>query len=442
MTFLAPGFFLAALGIAAATVALHLIVTRQPRAGVLPTARFVPDMPATATARAARPSDLLLLLLRVLLVLAAGAGLARPVFKPSRGAEARVILLDVSRSVRDAAAIRDSVRGLYRPHDALIFFDSSARQVTTGVADSLSALHPSTTRGNISGALIAAMRAASGLRDYADSIELVIVSPFASEELDASTRAVRQLWPGKARMVRMEQAPESPSRAGVLDVKVAADDPIRVSSARVHAVSGVGALLVRDDTSAVDPSAVTGAGRALVTWPIASRPRAAVERAVRDTIGGVLADSALVVATFERRWRYPADSIKDVEVIARWIDGEPAAIEWPASTGCIRSVAVPVSPIGDLVIRDDFIRFVGALSSGCVARESVRPAGVEALNDLAGAGGLARREAFRPRTDVRSALAPWLLALALVAAIAELFVRRRKRDSSAVRSFVRRDRAA
>jgi hypothetical protein len=76
MTFLAPGFFFASLGISAAIVALHFIVTRQPRAGILPTARFVPDMPANATARATRPSDLLLMLLRILLVLAAGTALA------------------------------------------------------------------------------------------------------------------------------------------------------------------------------------------------------------------------------------------------------------------------------------------------------------------------------------------------------------------------------
>ena len=98
MTLLAPGFFFASVAVAAAIVALHFIVTRQPRAAILPTARFVPDTRATTVARARRPSDLLLMLLRVLLVLAAGAGLARPVLTPSRGAEARVVLVDVSRS--------------------------------------------------------------------------------------------------------------------------------------------------------------------------------------------------------------------------------------------------------------------------------------------------------------------------------------------------------
>ncbi|MGK2962903.1 MAG: hypothetical protein ACSLFK_12250, partial [Gemmatimonadaceae bacterium] len=44
---------------------------------------------------------------------------------------------------------------------------------------------------------------------------------------------------------------------------------------------------------------------------------------------------------------------------------------------------------------------------------------------LQGSGGLAPREVFRPRGDVRSWLAPWLLALGLAAAVFEMFVRRR-----------------
>ena len=122
MTFLAPGFFFASLAVAAAVVALHFIVTRQPRAAVLPTARFVPDLPATATARATTPSDFLLMLLRVLLVLAVGAALARPVFKPSRTASARVILVDASRAVGDISAIRDSALHYYREGDAVVVF--------------------------------------------------------------------------------------------------------------------------------------------------------------------------------------------------------------------------------------------------------------------------------------------------------------------------------
>jgi hypothetical protein len=80
------------------------------------------------------------MLLRVALVLAAGAGLAKPVLKPSRSADARVVLADVSRSQRDSMTVRDSVRALFRNHDALVVFDSSARAVGGSVSDSINTI--------------------------------------------------------------------------------------------------------------------------------------------------------------------------------------------------------------------------------------------------------------------------------------------------------------
>jgi hypothetical protein len=418
MTLLAPGFFIASLAVAAAVVALHFIVTRQPRAGILPTARFVPDLPATATARATRPSDLPLMLLRVLLVLAAGAGLAKPIVKPSRGVEARVILADVSRSVQDTGALNDSVRAQYRSHDVVIAFDSSARVIS---GDSISHLHGTRARGNLSAALIAALRAGSGLRDRADSVELVIVSPFANEEIDAATDSIRGLWPGHARLVSVRQneavvAGAKPS----LEIRASQGDPLAVTVAQAKSNSDATALIFRSGGVTETPA------RATIEWPVNERPRGAVAKGARDTIGGVTAHGALVVASFERRWVYPPDSIRGGEIVARWIDGEPAAVEFPGTASCIRSVAIPVAPAGDLAIRRDFIRFVGALSGDCISATAMRPADAPQLARLAGSGGLVPREAFPPRGDVTSDLAPWLVGLAIILAIAELFVRRRR----------------
>lgn len=426
MTFLAPGFFFASLAVAAGVIALHFIVTRQPRAAILPTARFVPDLPATATARATRPSDLLLMLLRVLLVLAAGAGLAKPIFKPSRGAEARVILADVSRSNSDLSAVRDSVRALYRDHDALVVFDSSARVIATNARDSIAMLEASQRRGNLSAALIAAMRAGSSLRDRADSIELIIVSPFAREEMDAATDSIRQLWPGRARLVRIGRTDSDVARiAQKLDIKANAVDPLQVTASLARNDSTATGLIVRDPSEAVSNTI----DRAVIEWPESARPRGAVARAVKDTIGGVVSGNAAVIAAFERRWIYPADSLRGAEVVARWIDGEPAAIETARTSGCSRSVAISVNPAGDLVIRNDFVKLTAALSRDCVAGRARVPAPVADVDKLAGQGALASRDAFQPRSDVRSGLAPWLIGLAVAAAIAELFVRRRRAEN-------------
>lgn len=428
MTFLAPGFLWGAVLVAAGIVALHFIVPRQPRASVLPTARFVPDLRATAVARAMRPSDLPLMLLRVLLVLAAGAGLAKPVLNSSRGAEARVILVDVSRSARDSIATRDSVRAIYRNHDALVVFDSSARVIAGNVGDTLGALRATRRRGNLSAALIAAMRAGSRLRDRADSLELIIVSSFAAEELDVATDSIRRLWSGKARLVRVgETAMDTVDLADKLEISAAAVDPLHVTVALARNAATASGFIARG--SIQNPQPASSSGRPFIEWPASTRPRGAIQRDVRDTIGGVLAGEALVVAAFERQWSFPADSLRGAEVIARWVDGEPAAIERPDGVGCVRSVAVPVSPAGDLVIRKDFVRFVASLSRACSQRTSLAAADPAVIAKLEGQGGFAPREAFQPPSDVHSGLAPWLLALAMAAAIAELFVRRRRTDA-------------
>jgi hypothetical protein len=88
-------------------------------------------------------------------------------------------------------------------------------------------------------------------------------------------------------------------------------------------------------------------------------------------------------------------------------------------------VAVPVPSAGDLPIRKDFVRFVTSLSGPCSQITSLVPADPSVVVKLEGKGGLAPRTVFQPLTDTRSGLAPWLFALAIAAAIAELFVRRR-----------------
>jgi hypothetical protein len=432
MTFLAPGFLFASLAVAAAIIALHFIVTRQPRSAILPTARFVPDTRATTVAPARRPSDLPLMLLRVLLVLAAGAGLARPVLTPRRGAEARVILVDVSRSARDSIAIRDSVRAVYRNQDAVVLFDSSARLVAEKVGDSIAALRPTGRRGNVSAALIAALRAGSALRDRADSLELVIVSPFSREELDAATDTIRKLWPGKARLVRVAvPVVDTVAAPSSLAISAAADDPLAVTVGLARSTATASGRIDRGDASS--PLSGVVSGGSLIDWPASTRPRFAVPRAARDTVGGVMAGDAVVVSTFDRQWSFPPDSLRGAEVIARWVDGEPAAVERPDGNGCVRSVAIPVTPVGDFVIRHDFVRFVASLTRPCSQITSLIPADPPVVAKLEGKGGLAPRAAFQPLTNAHSDLAPWLFALAIAAAIAQLFVRR-GRDAKTVAS--------
>ena len=420
MTFLAPGFLFASMAVAAAIAALHFIVTRQPRAAILPTARFVPDTPATTIAPVRRPSDLLVMILRMLVVLAAGAALAKPILTASRGASARVILVDVSRSVSDSIAIRDSARSVYRDGDAVVLFDSSTRLLSGGIAEALASLQPQSGRGNVSAALIGALRAGSALRDRADSLDLVIISPFAREELDAATDSIRRLWPGRARLIRIAAPPPpAPSVAAPLDISADPTDPLRETVRLVRTTNGASALIDRRP-----PSSLSRATEASIEWPASGRPRFAIQRPVRDTVGGVAAGDSRVVARFVREWSYPDDSLRGTEVVARWVDGEPAAVERRDGEGCTRSVAIPVSSAGDLVLRPEFVQLVATLAAPCTWKSAVIPADPAAVGRLEGSGGLAPRDAFMPPTEARSELAPWLFALALAAAIAELLARR------------------
>ena len=427
MTFVAPWFLVGAFAVASAIVAMHFIVIRPPRSAVLPTARFVPETRATAVASASRPSDLLLMLLRVLTVLAAGAALAKPVFHASRSTTAGVILVDASRSVRDTFALRDSVRAVYRAGDVVVLFDSATRLIAGNVPDSLARIAPTSERGNLSAALIAALRAGSVLRENADSLRLTIVSPLATEELDAATDSIRALWRGGARIVQLPSA--LPTTNSVTRVNIDADpsDPLSIAVSRMPRGGSLNAT-IHCRSSAGD--SLSGSGLTIV-WPTSARPPGAIPRAVVDTVGGVTGDGGQVIAPFERRWLYPADSLRGATVVARWVDGEPAAIERERGDDCARSVAIPVAPIGDLVIRNDFIRFVSGLAAACIQQLPVIVVDAQRVARLAGSSALAPRSAFQPRADSRSSLARWLFGLALAASIAELFLRRRRSSQNA-----------
>jgi len=161
-----------------------------------------------------------------------------------------------------------------------------------------------------------------------------------------------------------------------------------------------------------------------------------------DSVGGVTTADETVIAPFERPWSFPPDALRGAEVIARWADGEPAAIERAVDSGCLRSIAIPVTAAGDLAIRHDFVRLVETLSQRCSRFSALIPANRTDVARLAGTGGLAPRSAFQSPGDTRSSLAPYLLALAILAAIAELLVRRRAPAEAGRAKITREARAA
>ena len=427
MSFLFPGFLAAAGAIAAGAVLLHLIVTREPNLFPLPTARFAPERAIHARTRALEPRDLLLLAVRVALVLAVGAALARPILTPARRPLIKLVLVDRSRAAASAGETADSARAVLGNGDLLVLFDSAATLVEHGTADTLARLSVVPVAGRLSTGLIAALRAASRLREAADSIELVVISPLLGEEVDAATDSLRALWPAGIRLVLTTAAPEA--RVPAVELVTGADDPLRLALPAPSGAEG-DVRIVRKPATTADSTWAMRDGRVLVVWPRSGEAPDGWHTMAADTAGAVAAEGVVVVAPFVRtlRWRGGSAAVPTpVSVVARWVDGDPAAIEAPHGAGCIRSVTIGVPAKGDLVLGRRFADLVASLVGRCGGAVQRAPLGSAARARLSGEPATARAPAIgfpAPRTAA-SPLARWLLLTALLLAGVEMLARRR-----------------
>ena len=424
MSFLLPGFLLAAGAIAAGAVLLHFIVTREPDQLELPTARFAPERTIQARARRFEPRDLLLLLIRVTLVLVVAAALAGPVIAPSRRDVIRIVMLDRSRAVASPAEAADSARALLRAGDPLILFDSSATILEPNITDSLDGLAGVIVPGRISTALIAALRTASRIRDRADSIELVLVSPLAGEEVDAATDSIRGRWPAGIRLVpvAMGTAPPAP----VVSLESDPSDPLRMTLLPAAGNGSPGTVWVlRRLAGSADSAWADQPGRVLVVWPDSGVPPGWTA-GTPDTVGAVMAGGVVVVAPFLRQLSRVAERRGDL-VVARWVDGEPAAVETALGQGCIRTVTITVPRAGDLVLDPRFGRLVSALTEPCGGAANYRPLDPVARARLAGNDRLLRTAAagIVPAERMATPWSRWLLLAALLLMGLEAVARRK-----------------
>ena len=429
VAWLAPSALGVALAGALGVLAAHLLARHRPPRAPLPTARFVPAArPASAT-RVAPPSDPLLLALRVLALLLAGAAFARPVRLPPRGSVARVVAVERPRDATSVEETRAAARALVRDGDRVILFDSVAHAPLVGEAArvALDGLTPSASHAALTPALLAAMRAGAALSRGADSVELAIVSPLGAGEADAATAAARAGWPGRVRVVRVAARERVQARPDRVTLRAASDDPLAATLglAGLLGAAEASVRVVRDAPAAADTAWVRAdSGRVLVHWPVDAVRAGWARRGAVDTSGAVVSGGATIVATFERRARPP-----DGWVVARFVDGEAAATERRIGAGCVRDVAVAL-PAGDAPLRAPMQRLARELVSPCAEpggpAEPTGLSGDSLASLLAGRGALApsRRLGIAGADERRSTLAPWLLAAAIGALLLEMLVRR------------------
>ena len=386
MTFLAPGWLLAgALG-ALMVVAIHLLARRNPRPYPLPTTRFIPERPASAAALARRPSDLLLLLLRATAVFWLGLAFSQPVFPPPRHT-ALIALVDRTRA---APVLDDSTKALLAKADRVVEFDSA-----------------------ISSGLITAFRAAGTLRRVADSVDLLVVSPLVREEWDAATLAIARAWPGRIR-VRWVAPVVHPEP--VSPMAIDPEDPLAATLALLGPLPSM-VRIVRRGANTADSTWASGGG-ALVVWPD-NLEHSGWAPVKPDTASAVATGQIVVVASFVRSVSLPLG-----RAIARWNDGTPAAVERPLGSGCQRDVGIPVTPVGDFVLRPNVRQLSRRLLAPCGGDRDLNRVGDALVDSLRGPTMLASTADLGQRQEKRVPAEGILLVAALALLLIETVVRR------------------
>ncbi len=432
MSFLAPWMMVAGVVSALGVFALHLLTTRRPPAVMFPTARFVPESDVRAVARTSRPTDVLLLVLRALAVLAIGAAFAQPV-PDAPGAQVRtVVALEWTTAVVDIESARRQAKGYLARGNALVVFDTAARELPPEALDTLSAPSPLLRRATLSPMFVRAHDAGTRIARGADSVRLVILSGVSADGLDAATPAWRAAWPGRVEVVRLPVQADTLT-APTLEVSgVFADDPLQPALAALAALrSGRGAhgvRLARAEATAADSAwAREVSGAVLVLWPAtAASADVAREGSIdprADTVvnAGVVAldggEATPLVAPLMRR------AVPEGRVVARWRDGTPAVTERVYGNGCVRSVGVGIPVAGDLTLRPPFAHFLEAMLAPCGgARRAVLPD--SALPWLHAEGRLADGPMLAAAATTSSPLTKWLLVLAMLLLAVEQVVRR------------------
>ena len=417
MTFLAPIFLVAGMAVAGAVVLLHFLARRRPRPAVLPTARFVPDRPARWPSRAPRPTDWLLLAMRVLAILAIASAFAGPIREPDRASTTRIVLVDRSRAVRDERAMRDSVLSVLRDGDVLVPFDTSVRVISVNARDTSATLTRTEAPASLSAALIAAERVAGTIRARADSLELTIVAPFAAESWDEATRALRARWAGRARLISLPLA-SGDSGPPRIDVRAPRSDGVSAAAAPFARGAEGRARVVRGSPGTDDSLWAGASGHVLVHWPRA--------RTDSVTAEAVVASRVVLAAPLVRRSLDPGGG----RIVARFADGAAAITERDRGEGCIREVAFDFPPDGDVPLRESARRLIAIATSACDGRQSRRRLSDAQLSSLRGSGSLLATSALPRASHAPSHATSWLLIAGALLLLLELGVRRREAVSA------------
>ena len=466
IAFGAPAFLLAGGLAALVPLALHLIRRRPPSRAALPTARFLSPDPRTSV-RVGRPTDLLLLALRMLLLVLAAAAFARPVWPPAARGTAPVVLLDRGAAMaggdawpRAVAAARQRLLGSGGDAPgALVLFDSAATvlppsQLTAARFDSLAAARPSGSGASYAAAL-RAVSSAVGVLPEADSVRITLVtrprSDGWSEGLGALRRAV---WPGAIDLVDLPDLDAGDDEIASENVRAKeaiyfADAPgglsyvspaleamgwgVRVMSSSADAVVDSARLIVVGRAVPVGLAASLGRAAKAGATVLVAAPAAGSLRGILPWAGAMRVDSggggmwlASGAHVAGAASRVSGDAAPGAAVIASWDDGRPAAAARRLGRGCVVFAATDPER-GEMTLDPEYPRLLDGLARGCegadapssISRSAPLDAGARAV--LRGTGPRVAAARTVPGWGGGVPLGRWALGAALLAALAETF---------------------
>jgi hypothetical protein len=401
-----PGFLVAGAGLAAAVAGLHLLARRPPARQALPTARFLSEDARTLLRLQPRPTDLVLMLLRMVLVGSLGAAFAGTVWTPERGGRGHVVLLDAGAGAEAsweaaialaAEAVRgaDAGDGATDPIVVAYGLDSGPRVVDVG---SLSGLQPGSTRATAEDGL-RALRAAvvNDTRWSTVRAEWVLTPTWGS--WNAGVGLMRPaLWPGSLPLRAVPPGPATArGQATAPDATGPPGGPPPAPTARVEgadvgsleaALSALGIALATDGSGPPQPGDwLFWAGPSDAEVPmLAARARAGEVVLISGGLGQSVADvpwipdgsragqrAGVVVAGNPRFGEgvvgLGGSPASGAAVVAVFADATPAAAAWARGEGCVVYLA---AALGDDALHGSpgYPELVRRLVAGCTVGES------------------------------------------------------------------------
>lgn len=473
MTAAFPAFIFAGIALAALPVVLHLLARRPPERAPLPTVRFLSPDARTLLRLQRRPTDRLLMTLRIGLALALGAAFASISWTGARTLDVHVVLLDAGAdSLADWDAAKDEVRRLVaaNPEDestsegiVLAYgLPAGARVVDISELDRLN-------RGQAPASAedgLRALRATTGREPWRE----VSVSWVTRLSWQSWTRGIGllrpALWPGRTTVVAVPEAGAAGAGTGgetptiarripttvawVFEGAVESALPYALEALGVQVISGTGnagtnpdwvfsedpseqaltALLDRAREGAtvvlsgdLDAASTSGSGE-LIPWTTES----ALELPGASSAS---ASSRRLVLGSGTRLDGPSSTLAGSpttgsSVVAVYDDATPAAASLSLERGCVVYLASSVIDRG-LTSDLNYPALVEALADGCIRTETG-----DGPLDAGGSQALARPdlpELVSAATVAESGfpLTPWLAGLALLLLVADIWVSRRVR---------------